>query len=169
MHRRTVVGAVAIALVLSVGIAVQSERTLFEGEGDRILIVDGAVVEITPDEAFYVRHGWQDNHYPGQVPDFKDEYEDRSINDGGRGTFQLFIDGREVKLNSRTYHFPHADPARSHWHFYVQFDPYYFEPGDYELVGVWDLKNPHNARLSEMIWGVSLPRTCTTTLRVLAP
>jgi len=169
MYRKAVVGGIVAILVLLAGAVGYAERTFFEGEGDRILIVDGAIVEITADQAFYVRHGWQDNHYPGQVPDFKEEFEDRSINDGGRGTFQLFIDGREVKLTSRSYNFPHEEPARRHMQFHVQFDPYYFEPGEYELVGVWDLKNPHNARLTEMIFGVSLPMTRTMTLRVLAP
>ena len=146
MTKRLAVLGLVLLLATTGGVLGIAKKATFEGEGTRINVLSEIPVVITADQACWVRHGVTGGRWPGSQPDLKDEAGDRSIVSTGRVTFELFIDGEPIKLQVQMSATPGDDPGstdRPQLH-YVQFEPYHFEPGTYEFVGVWIAKNPNN-------------------------
>lgn len=165
MNRR--IGAIGLVLILSlvVGILGFAKKDAFWGEGTRISVLFGFPDEISADEPCWVRHGVWTAVYPGYQPDIKAETGDRKAVDAGRVKFELFINGERIKLQVQQTVVPGDEPGTSirQQHYYIQFEPYHFEPGVYEFVGVWTGMNPNTG-----IAQVS-PYVRTLTLTVLEP
>ena len=165
MNRRVVVFGLALALMLVVGLIGTASKPPFWGEGARINVLSQEPAVITADQACWVRHGVTGLRFPGSQPDFKAETGNKKAVTAGAVTFELFINGEPIKLQVQRNAAPGDEPGTidQPQHFYVQFAPYHFEPGVYEIVGVWTAKNPNNplAAISPFIR--------VTTLTVLEP
>jgi len=167
MNRRVAVVWLVFVLVLVVGVLGFAKQDQFEGEGLRISPRYDS--EIYADQLCWVRHGWG-GLPPGGQPEIKANYGDQKFVIAGRMTFRLYIDGKEVKLSYRRDVFPGDEPGTniSYWTYYIQFEPYHFEPGVYELMGVWDIKNPNQRALFNMVNpNFTVPFTFVSTLTVL--
>lgn len=154
-----------LALVLVIGVLGFAKQDRFVGEGTQIIVGSSVGNEIYADESCWVRHGWVGTYIPGRQPAIKDQSGVRSFVGAGLMTFQLYIDNSPVKLRSKRDVFPNEEPgtSRRYWTWYVQFEPYHFDPGVYALRGVYDAKNPNNYTANIL----GLPLTVTSTLTVL--
>jgi hypothetical protein len=165
MKRTVAVGALVLLLVLVVGVVGVAKKPAFVGVEEQINVLHGWPDVIYSDQASWVSHGAIGGYYPGMQPDFKDETGDRSAVNGGVVKFELFINGVPVKLRVQKVVIPGDEPGTSQRRqlYYVQFEPFHFEPGEYVFTGIWSGTNPNSA------WGHGPTLIRTHTLTVLEP
>jgi hypothetical protein len=128
----------------------------YKGEGEKIGLLVGwpdppPPLEFSSSLPSWVGHGWSDGRYPGSVADSL-VLGDGITNTGGI-YFELYINGVEVDLKFLTSVTPGKEPGAStkvvHW--FVQFPAGYFQPGTYEVTGVWGCRNPNNPLSEEEV------------------
>jgi hypothetical protein len=166
--RLRAIATVWIALVVAislVGFAGNTERPL---EGTKIPVGGGSIT-IYASQSYYVRAGFVRGHFPGDIPEIKNDLGRRDVTIGDGLDFTLEIDGVPVKLRREIITiplghdgFPGEVKQQKGW--YVQFLPGMFEAGKtYVLTATWVSRNPTS------VWNVlgKTPRVTYTTLNVV--
>jgi len=162
MKRTVAVGALVMLLVLVVGVVGVAKKPAFASVEEQINVLGGWPDEIYADQACWVSHGVIGDYYPGMQPDLKAETGDQSAVNGGVVKFELFINGDPIKLRVQKVVVPGLEPGTSvrRQLYYVQFESFHFEPGEYVFTGIWSEKNPN----SSFGHGPALTRTHTMTV-----
>ena len=139
MKKRTLISLITIFVILAISILpINAARPppTFAGEKINIITTYFATGEYTISESdtCHIVHGWSTYEEGEGWSTYEGKLKGEWIS---TANFQLFIDGNEVELEKYIWYNPDTDTMTS-----VRgtvFDPYTFEPGTYQFVGVWTL------------------------------